>query len=194
MALFRRTAVRPEALVAQGHELVRRSARAHAARWGLGTADRCDLDRASGVLRWTFADHVVSAPVQVLGTRSRDGSTWSWDWGWGDETVAPRLRTASETVRRWGAAHAQPDLTVPSVHGLTAQRAADLAALAFAITRANGFYRAPAGDSHLYLAFGPVTVRDPRGDPQPYTVDLDGPRRSSVSWAAETTPGRARRA
>lgn len=194
MALFRRTAVRPEVLVAQGHELVRRTARAHQERWGLGTAERCELDRASGVLRWTFADRVVSAPVQVLGTRSRDGATWRWDWAWADETVAPRLRAASETVRRWGTVHRHPELTVPSVPGLTARRAADLAALAFAVTRATGFYRAPSGGSHLYLAFGPVTVHDHRGEPQPYTVDLDGPRRSSVSWASDTTPGRARRA
>ena len=184
MALFRRTAVRPEALVAQGHELVRRTARAHRERWGLGTADRGELDRETGLLRWTFADHVVSAPVQVLGTRSPDGSTWRWDWAWGDETVAPRLRTASETVRRWGTAHGPPELTVPSVHGLTARGAADLAAMAFAITRATGFYRAPTGGSHLYLAFGPVTVLDHRGQPQPYTVDLNGPRRASSTAGA----------
>lgn len=184
MALFRRTAVRPEALVAQGHELVRRTARAHQARWGLGTADRCELDPASGLLTWTFADHVASAPTQVLGTRRPTGAAWRWDWAWGDDAVPPHLRSASEAVRRWGEAHGHRPLTVPSLEALTARRAADLAALAIAVTRPTGFYRAPVGGSHLYLTFGPVTVLGPDGRPQPVTIDLDGARRSSPAAGA----------
>lgn len=187
MSLFRRHATRPGVLVAHGRELIERTARAHRERWGAGTAERCELDPSTGVLRWTFDDRVVEAPAQALGTCRESGSSRTWVWAWADDALPPQLRAHSDAVRRWGADHGHEWLTVGTVHGLTARRVGDLAALAFVLTRASGFYRAPLAEGQLYLTFGPVVIRDSSGTPRPVTVELDpSDRPSQRSWP-ETT-------
>ena len=55
---------------------------------------------------------------------------------------------------------------------MTERQAADLAALAFRVSGATGYYRAPAGPAALHLTFGPVTITGADGDPETFTVDV----------------------
>ena len=41
-------------LMLQGQDMIAQTGRAHADRWGLGTAQRWDLDQETGTIRWTF--------------------------------------------------------------------------------------------------------------------------------------------
>ena len=54
--------------LAQGEDMIERVGRAHRERWGLGTAERWDIDQRAGVIRWSFPDKTVEAPVQLLGS------------------------------------------------------------------------------------------------------------------------------
>lgn len=194
MPLFRRKAASPHdddlgLLLLQGHEMIERTAQAHQKRWGLGTADRWDLDQPTGVLRWSFADHVAEAPAQILASHS--GAASSWKWAWDNESIAPYLRSASEAVREWGAAHGHAALTTGTLEGVTAEQAADLAAIAFRITRASGFYRAPAGSSHVFMTFGPVTIVGGDDDGETFSVtvtDLGGRGLAGLATKATKEP------
>lgn len=155
----------------QGQDMIRRTGSAHHDRWGLGTAERWDLDQRSGLLRWTFPDRVAEAPAQILGTYSPGGR--SWMWAWANESLLPHLRSASEAVRDWGARKGHPALASAQLDGVTEEQAGELAAIAFRVTRATGFYRAPAGRSHLYLTFGPVVITTGGGQSDTFAIDAD---------------------
>src|SRR4051812_9546710 len=74
----------------QGHDMIEQVGRAHAERWGLGTANSWSLDQETCQLRWSFADKVAEAPAQILG--SFNPSTGGWIWAWANESVLPALR------------------------------------------------------------------------------------------------------
>lgn len=57
------------ALLLQGEDMIERLGRAHMS-WGLGSADRWDLDQTTGTITWTFADKTATAPAQILGSFS----------------------------------------------------------------------------------------------------------------------------
>jgi hypothetical protein len=174
MPLFKRSREQPAStggdigtLLLQGQEMIAQTARAHADRWALGTAERWDLDQTTGILRWSFADKVVEAPAQLLGTYSPAGESW-W-WAWANESLSPALRQASEDVRRWGESNGQSILTQPQIQ-VTEEGAADLAAIAFRISDATGFYRSPAGRSLVFMTFGTVTIRRADGASETFTI------------------------
>ena len=75
MPLFKRKPSTPSTpgvsvavLMLEGHDMIEKTAAAHRDRWGLRDADRWDLDQTSGKIKWTFADRLAEAPVQVLGS------------------------------------------------------------------------------------------------------------------------------
>lgn len=154
-------------LLLEGHDMIEQTAAAHAERWGLGTAERWDLDPAAGKLRWTFPDKQVEAPVQLLGLYTPADSTWTWAWA--SRSVPPALAGDSEVVRSWGEEHAQDFLTQPSM-AVTEEQAADLAAVAFRLSGATGFYRGPSGSVVAYMTFGPVTIRPTEGDEEHFVI------------------------
>jgi len=82
------------------------------------------------------------------------------------------LREASYEVRRWGDAYGQQMLTEPELR-VTEEQAADLAAIAFRLSGATGFYRATAGRSVVVLTFGPVTIRPTSGDPETFAITVE---------------------
>jgi hypothetical protein len=175
--LFKRSREQPASmggevgtLLLQGQEMIAQTARAHADRWGSGTAERWDLDQTTGVLRWSFADKIVEAPAQLLGTYSPAGE--SWRWAWANESLSPGLRQASDDVRRWGEANAQSMLTQPLMQ-VTEEHAADLAAIAFRLSGATGFYRTPAGRSIVFMTFGTVTIRRANEAPETFTISVE---------------------
>ena len=173
MPLFRRNRdERPgdlAQLLLEGHDMIEQTGQAHAQHWGLGSAQRWDLDQTAGLLRFTFPDRVAEAPVQVLGTYSPTGG--SWTWAWANDSLDQRLRTASDEVRAYGAANGATALTTPSLD-VSEEQAADLAAIAFRLSRASGFYRAPAGQLRLYLAFAAVTLIDADGNRKNFTIEV----------------------
>jgi hypothetical protein len=154
----------------QGTEMLQQTTAAHVNRWGLGTAQRWDLDAAGGVLRWTFPERVAEAPVQVLGSYSTQGA--SWMWAWANDSLPSNLCSASAAVRSWGERQGHSALTTPVLHGLPEEQVAELTAIAFRITEATGFYRAPAGQSLLYTTFGSVVITTDDGRSESFSIDV----------------------
>jgi hypothetical protein len=173
MALFRRKPAEGDAdvgvLLLQGHDMIEQTAEAHRQRWGFGSADRWELDQVEGLLRFTFSDRVAEAPVQILGTYSPAGG--SWMWAWANDSLTDALCVASEKVRAWGEQQGQAMLTTARMQ-VGEEQAAALAALAFRVSGLSGFYRAPAGRSHLYLGFGTVTLIDAAGKREDFSINL----------------------
>lgn len=159
----------PEALL-QGQDAIEQTGRAHSERWGLGSAQRWDLDQEAGVIRWTFGDHVAEAPVQVLGSHSP--AVPSWLWAWGNTSLPPSLCTASIDVREWGIAHGHAALTTPHLEGVSEEQAGDLACIAFGVLRSTGFYAAPAGRTRLFLVFGAVTITGADREQQRFEINF----------------------
>jgi uncharacterized protein DUF6882 len=126
MGMFKRNkrpdsiAAKPEpvdlgTLLLQGEDLIDQLARAHMS-WGLGSADRWDLDQRTGVITWTFPDKTATAPAQIIG--SYNPSAASWLWAWANETILPDMSRDSRTIRDWAEAHGQPALTEPKIDAL----------------------------------------------------------------------------
>lgn len=156
-------------MLLQGHDMIERTAATHAERWGLGIADRWDLDPAAGLLRWTFPDKQAEAPVQILGLYTPADSTWTWAWA--SPSVPPAMAADSETARSWGAEHGQDFLIRPAMV-VTEEQAADLAAVAFRLCGATGFYRGPSGSVVAYMTFGPVTIRSNKGGAEHFAITV----------------------
>jgi hypothetical protein len=153
----------------QGADFIEQTAKAHSERWGLGTADRWDIDQENGQIRWTFADKIAEAPVQVLASYGAGGT---WLWAWANESFLPSVRAASERVREFGEQHGHAMLTTPELE-MPEEQAADLATLAFRISEATGFYRAPAGRSQIYVTFGEVKIRWSDGRVESFSIDVE---------------------
>jgi hypothetical protein len=156
-------------LTHQGADLIEQTAKAHHERWGLGSADRWDIDQEDALIRWTFSDRIVEAPVQALGSYGLGGT---WLWAWANESILPALRSASEELRAWGEQRGQVLLATPELD-VSAEQAADLASLAFRLAGATGFYRAHAGRSQIYVAFGVVKIVWADGRVEPFSINLD---------------------
>jgi hypothetical protein len=144
-----------ENLLIQGTETIARSARAHAERWGLGSAQSWRLDQRDGRLVWTFPEHTASADAQILGSWNREVGSFAWSWD-NDTIVQPLCRTA-EQVRAFGREHELSVLTSSPLKVDEAQ-VRDLVALAFGIAGCTGLYHPFDGRLATYIAFGPVTV------------------------------------
>ncbi len=141
-------------LMLQGHDMLERTAALHHERWGLGTAERYDVDLAAGTISWTFPDRTAVAPVQILG--SHHAGAGEWAWAWAIDAVPAALRVDAERARAFGEAHDTPFLTAARLP-VDEEGAADVAAVAFRIAEATGFYRGP-GASSTYFTFGDVTL------------------------------------
>jgi len=155
-------------LLMQGEDMIEQLAQAHRA-WGLGSADRWDLDQTTGTISWTFPDKVATAPAQILGSYSPTSQTWLWEWA--KESILPGLSRDAGIVRDWAAAHGQDGLAQPKVDA-DEELAASLVALAVRITEATGFYRGPSGNSFVVITFGPVTLTAADGTTSTVKVEV----------------------
>lgn len=174
MALFRRKPQDTElpdlvTVLGEGHDAAVRLARMHAEDWGLGSADRWDVDLAAGTITWTFPDRTATAPVQIIGSYSV--ARTEWIWGWAMVNVPPPLRSAVEAVRAYGEAIGHDVLIADRVPG-DGEIAGDLAAIALRVTRATGFYRSPV-DPSTHCVFGDVTVTAADGTSRVVHVDVE---------------------
>ena len=159
-------------MIMQGEQLLEALAQVHSSQWGLGTADRWDLDQEAGVITWTFPDKTATAPVQVLGSfmPAKD----SWCWSWANEAIRPELCRDAETVRAWGEEHGLEVLTTPQFSA-DGELAGSLVALAVRLTEATGFYKGGEVGAAPIMTFGPVTLTYQDGTTDTVQVQLSGP-------------------
>ncbi|GAA4607799.1 hypothetical protein BJY16_006520 [Actinoplanes octamycinicus] len=155
-------------LLLQGEDMINQLAEAHTS-WGLGTADRWDLDQRTGIITWTFADRTAAAAAQIIG--SHNPSTSSWLWAWANESILAEMSRESRAVRDWAERHGQQALAEPRIQA-DAELAATLSALAVRITRATGFYRGTGSAAIPVITFGPVTLTDENGKTSTFKVDV----------------------
>lgn len=155
-------------LLLQGEDMIDQLARAHMS-WGLGSADRWDLDQRTGLITWTFPDKTATAPAQIIG--SYNPSTASWLWAWANESILAEMSLDSRSIRDWAEAHGQPALAEPRIHA-DEEKAATLAALAVRITRATGFYRGSGSASIPIITFGAVTLTTQDGATSTFKIGI----------------------
>jgi hypothetical protein len=149
-----------ETLLVQGRELIDQTTKAHAARWGLGTAQRWVLDQDAGRITWAFEDRVVSAPAQILGSWNSTVDTFVWSWD--NDTIHAPLRASAEQVRAFGIENEVAALNASPLN-LNEEQVRDLIALAFGIVRGTGLYHPFDGQLATYICFGEVTIEEPGG-------------------------------
>jgi hypothetical protein len=141
-------------LLLQGEDMIEQLGRAHMS-WGLGSADRWDLDQTTGIITWTFPDKTATAPAQILGSFSPGSG--SWLWAWANKSILPDMSRDARIVRDWAEANGHPALAQPKIDA-DVQAASTLVALAVRVTGATGCYKGPGGNSTLIITFGPVTL------------------------------------
>ncbi|GAB3663405.1 hypothetical protein GCM10027596_26520 [Nocardioides korecus] len=156
-------------LLMQGQDHIAESTRAHAERWGLGSADRWSLDQREGRVVWTFADRVVSAPAQILGSWSSKAG--SFVWAWDNATILEEMSRTAERVRAFGTEHDVVALTTSPLE-VGEEQVRDLVALAFAIGGCTGLYHPYDGRLATYVVFGEVTIEPAGGDVEKFDVLL----------------------
>jgi hypothetical protein len=156
-------------IVLQGEDMMAQLAEAHRS-WGLGSAERWQLDQETGLITWLFADRTATAPAQILASYNADAE--SWLWAWANDSVLPDLRRDSEIVRDWAAANGHVQLTAPALQA-TPDVADTLTAISLRVTRATGFYRGQ-GTSAPLITFGPVTVTlNDDGEPTTFSIAIE---------------------
>jgi hypothetical protein len=156
-----------ETLVVQGHAEIERTTQEHAARWGLGTAQRWALDQTDGRIVWAFADHVASAPAQILGSWNSQVSSYVWSWD--NASIADHLCTTAASVRAFGTEHGIAALGSSPLE-LDEARVRDVVALAFQVGGCTGLYHPFDGTLATYIAFGPVTLEEAGGRTSTFEV------------------------
>ncbi|MFB0620365.1 DUF6882 domain-containing protein [Streptomyces sp. AGS-58] len=155
-------------LLLQGEDMIEELGRAHMS-WGLGSADRWDLDQQTGMITWTFPDKTATAPAQILGSFSPGSG--SWLWAWANQSILPAMSRDARTFRDWAGANGHPALAQPKIEA-DEKAAATLVALAVRITEATGYYRGPGGNSAVIITFGPVTLTAADGTVSDFNISV----------------------
>jgi hypothetical protein len=149
-----------ETLLLEGRDLIDRTTRAHAERWGLGAAEQWALSQDDGRIVWSFEDRVVSAPAQILG--SWNATVESFVWAWDNDSIRAPLCTTAEQVRAFGQEHGIGALTSSPLR-LGEEQVRDLVALAFRVGGCTGLYHPYDGRLATYISFGDVLIEEPGG-------------------------------
>jgi hypothetical protein len=149
-----------EALVERSMEELRLKTQAHVETWGLGSAERWDMDQDEGLLTFTSKKVVATTPAQIIGTYSTQTSTWLW--GWDHPSVQPPLQDHAKRVRKYGEKHGFDLLTTRKLE-CDEQQAWEFTAIACHLCDAQGGYRGPAGPALVFMTFGQVTLTKPKG-------------------------------
>lgn len=156
-------------LLLQGEDMIEQLAGAHMS-WGLGSADRWDLDQTTGMITWTFPDKTATAPAQILGSFSP--TSGSWLWAWANQNILPDMSRDARIFRDWAEANGHPALAQPKIEA-DEKAAATLVALAVRVTKAAGYYRGPGGNSFAIITFGPVTLTAADGSVSSFNISID---------------------
>ena len=127
----------------------------HAKEWGLGKAQRWDMDLDEGTLTWTFADKVVTAPIQVVGTYAVRSKTFLW--GWDHPSISEPLSKHAALTKAYGEKKKIKALTQRKIV-CTEEEAWTFTAMAVELGKAQGAYRGSAGKAYIYFTFGKVVI------------------------------------
>ena len=112
-----------------------------------------DLD--TGLITFTSATKVVTAPVQVVGTYNTRDGTFLWGW---DHPSVPEPRAAdARLAREFGLRQDLPLFTTRMVE-CTEDEAWSFTAVALYLAGAQGAYRGPTGPTLVYMTFGDPTI------------------------------------
>jgi hypothetical protein len=167
-------------LLLQGEDMIEQLGRAHMS-WGLGSADRWDLDQKTGMITWVFPDKTATAPAQVLGSFS-PGSN-SWLWAWANQSIVPDMSRDARIFREWAEANGHSALARPNID-TDEKAAAALVALAVRVTEATGYYRGSGGSSAVIITFGPVTLTAADGSVSDFSISVGQHRRAGPKPSA----------
>lgn len=126
----------------------------HTATWGLGKAERYDVDLEKGEITFTFPDKIVTSPVQVIGTLYNN----SFMWGWDHPSVPASLQKHAQKAKAWGMKHNATNY-VTQVVPCTTDEAWDFAALTCAVANASGVYCAVDGSRSVFMTLGKQKLR-----------------------------------
>lgn len=157
------------ALLLQGEDMIDQLARAHMS-WGLGSADRWNLDQTTGIITWTFPDKTASAPAQILGSFS--SASGSWLWAWANESILPAMSRDAGVFRDWAEGQGHSHLAQPKID-IDEKAASTLVALAVRVTNATGYYKSPGSNSTLIITFGSVTLTAEDGSVSSFNIDIN---------------------
>jgi len=113
------------------------------------------VDLEKGVIRFTSATKVVSAPVQVIGTYNTLDGTFLW--GWDHPSVSGPLGADARLAHQFGALQKLPLFTTRKVN-CTEEQAWRFTAVALYLSGAQGAYRGPAGTTMVFMTFGEMTI------------------------------------
>ena len=129
---------------------------AHARTWGLDRMKRWDLSQESGELVFSLPEDLKAvAPAQIIGTYNTEDNTWLWAWA--NSSIDDKLKVDALKVRKYGEAHNIAKLTQRKWTG-TEDDAWAMVALAVKLCDEQGGFRGPAGATHVFIAFGGVTL------------------------------------
>jgi hypothetical protein len=113
------------------------------------------VDLEAGMITFTSATKMVSAPVQVIGTyNTRDGT---FLWGWDHPSVPEPRRSDARLARQFGQLQDLPLFTTRMVE-CTEEQAWRFTAVALYLSGAQGAYRGPAGTTMVFMTFGEMTI------------------------------------
>ena len=147
-------------LVEKGMNDLRTKTASHQAVWGLGKAERWDVNQEDGLLVFTFPDKVVRCEAQIIGTFAKLKGTWLWSWE--NPSVTSNLTTASRQLREYGRQHGYTKLTQAEWKA-TEDDAWEMVAVATLVCNAQGAYRGPAGDSYVFMTFAAPRIEKRTG-------------------------------
>lgn len=123
--------------------------------FGLGTSERCDVDLETGIIKFTSAKRVVTAPVQVIGTFNSKDDTWLW--GWDHPSIPKPCAKASELCREFGERYGLVDFTQRKIQ-CSQEDAWRFTAVALHLSEGTGSYRGPSNTTFVFMTFGDVTI------------------------------------
>jgi hypothetical protein len=95
------------------------------------------------------------APAQIIGTYNTEDQTWLWAWA--NPSIDDKLKVDALKLRKYGEEHHIDKLTKRKWTG-TEEDAWAMVALAVKLCEEQGAYRGPAGATHVFIAFGGVTL------------------------------------
>jgi hypothetical protein len=127
--------------------------------WGLGDAGgnwAADLDE--GIITFTNARGIASAPVQVIGTLNTLDGTWLW--GWDHPSVPAPVAEHAKLAKAFGEKYELGAFTTRKIFA-TEEDAWTFTAIACHLTGAQGGYRGPAGTAMVFMTYGAVSLTKP---------------------------------
>ena len=150
----------PFAVIADAQEAMAEKAKENRA-WGLEDATHWDFNLEDGTITFALEDgRLAIAPMQIIGTRSRDDDTFLW--GWDHPSVPEPLAKHATRLHAWAQANDLSEVSA-QLEVLPEDKIWEYTLLAAYLSDAQGVYR-PSGDDmpYIYLTFGKPTFTTPK--------------------------------